>query len=634
VDFFASDAIKTLAIADGSLERGARQRIRKTLMAKAPAQKPATNPDVSSADVHSIRRLFLLGRFEPARAQRDYQWERPQWSDFLSDMENAFRIAGNQLDAPQEQIEEEAPPPPPAKKGGKVAKEPVADLSPVRKLAIGQALSHYYLGHVLLMPRTDASQFLIYDGQQRLTTITLLLCALRDGAGGDGDWYPIQQVLRTPPPENLPRLTIATRGGALKRIGESLNGTTPPSNRPGFIPADYRMYEAAQFFLARTKDWAPAKRETFANFVLDSVFVTLTQIRDRRVAEYAYITINTRGRALENKDIVKGHFVQLASQLSLGEANDIADEWKKLEQKAGRHLDQILRMTFMIDYREAAAFDFGAQIMDYFADEKQLPEVRNWLSNRLFAITDLHRKLILDPARIDVLEPPLSSIRRMTFLPWEEWQALAFRFAERDDKAPVRFAQSIQALERWCFSMNLLDVSDRRLVEAMIQAMNQIDDKKDPFGHGGVLRMSAAYRERVVNRLADGQITDSARRGAHVRWLETLYWPASAVNFAATNGSSVEHVLPQRPTDQWLKDFPQAINIHAEQFGNLCLIPKALNEGLGNDQYQAKRKALKGLAIHYKSAHEVAKSTIWTMATVQARNDKLKALAVAALGLK
>jgi len=602
-------------------------------MAKTPAPKAATNPHPSSAEVHSIRQLFLLGRFEPARAQRDYQWERPQWSDFLSDVENAFRIAGNQLPAASEKIEpDEAPPP--AKKGGRTAKEPVAVLSPVRKLAAGQALSHYYLGHVLLMPRQLADQFLIYDGQQRLTTITLLLCALRDGAGGDGDWYPIQQVLRTPPPENLPRLTIATRGGALKRIGESLNGTTPPSNRPGFIPADYRMYEAAQFFLARTKDWAPSKRETFANFVLDHVFVTTTMIRDRRVAEYAYITINTRGRALENKDIVKGHFVQLASQLSLGEANEVAEEWRKLEQKSGRHLDQILRMTFMIDYRQPAAFDFGAQIMDYFSDEKQLPEVRNWLSTRLFAIADLHRKYILEPARNDVLEPSLASMRRMTFLPWEEWQSLAFRIAERDEKAPVRFASSILALERWCFSMNLLDVSDRRLAEAMIAAMDQIDDKQDPFAHGGVLRLSAAYRARVVNRLQDGQITDAARRGAHVRWLEALYWPAAAVNFSATNGSSVEHVLPQRPTEQWLKDFPQAINIHAEQFGNLCLIPKALNEGLGNDQYKTKRAALKALPAHYKSAHDVAKSTSWTMASVQTRNERLKVLAISALGLK
>jgi hypothetical protein len=249
-------------------------------------------------------------------------------------------------------------------------------------------------------------------------------------------------------------------------------------------------------------------------------------------------------------------------------------------------------------------------------------------------MADLFRKFILDPGREDVLPGPLSSIRRMTFLPWEEWQALVFRFAERDDKAPVRFTQSVQALERWCYAMNLLDVSDRRLIEQMIAALDQIDDKKDPFGHGGVLRLSAAYKERVANRLQDGQITDSARRGAHVRWLETLYWPQTAVNFSATNGSSVEHVLPQRPTDQWLRDFPQAINIHAEQFGNLCLIPKAVNEGLGNDQYQAKRKALKGLAVTYKSAHEVAKNAAWTMATVQARNEKLKALALTGLGLK
>jgi len=32
----------------------------------------------------------------------------------------------------------------------------------------------------------------------------------------------------------------------------------------------------------------------------------------------------------------------------------------------------------------------------------------------------------------------------------------------------------------------------------------------------------------------------SERRGAHVRWLETLFWPESAVNFTGTNDCSVE----------------------------------------------------------------------------------------------
>jgi hypothetical protein len=105
------------------------------------------------------------------------------------------------------------------------------------------------------------------------------------------------------------------------------------------------------------------------------------------------------------------------------------------------------------------------------------------------------------------------------------------------------------------------------------------------------------------------------------------------VNFTATNGSSVEHVLPRRPTGQWLTDFPEAINIHAEQFGNLCLVPKSMNEGVGNSDYAAKLAEFGTLPETYKSALEVATFPNWTMAAVHQRTDRLCKLASQALGL-
>jgi len=133
---------------------------------------------------------------------------------------------------------------------------------------------------------------------------------------GDGDWLSIQQVLRTP----RRRTSRADSGDARRRaarIVSLLNGTRPPSNTSAFSPADRLMYEGAGFLLDRVSRWSEQKRRAFADFMLDGVFATVTQMRERRVAEYAYITINTRGRALENKDIIKGHFNQLASRVSL-----------------------------------------------------------------------------------------------------------------------------------------------------------------------------------------------------------------------------------------------------------------------------------------------------------------------------
>lgn len=592
-------------------------------MARSPQQ--TTAPE---SRVLSIRALFLLGRFEPARAQRDYQWERPQWNDLLLDFLSAFRLAGRDPDAQLDTGEADGDETP----KDTVTKEPIAPARAIRQTPRPGGLSHYYLGHVLLHPRPQAAeQYLIYDGQQRFTTLTLLLCALRDAAGQDGEWYAIQEVLRTPPPANHPRLTVSTRGSALAGIVDTLFGTTTPSN-VALSRAGQLMVGAARFFLDAIKVWSEARRRAFATFLLDNVFVTVTMMRERRVVEYAYITINTRGRALENKDIIKGHFIQLASRESLTGANEMSDKWAALERLAGKRLDELLRTAFLLDYRRPPTFDFGAQMMDCFDDESKLEEVREWVSVRLPAIVELHKTLILAPAQQGVLPPPACSIRRLLFLGWPYWQALALRFAERDVRAPKRFAGSMRALEQWAFSINLLDVEDEHLVEMIVEALDQ-SDTIDPFGPGGALRLSRNWKERVRSRLQDGQIRDARRRGAHVRWLESLYWPASLVNFGATNDSSVEHVLPQRPTGQWLADFPKGIHISSEQFGNLCLVPKDVNEKLGNQQYAEKRKAYRALPKHFKSAHDVADAAKWTIAAVEARNEALRLKALQALGL-
>jgi hypothetical protein len=204
---------------------------------------------------------------------------------------------------------------------------------------------------------------------------------------------------------------------------------------------------------------------------------------------------------------------------------------------------------------------------------------------------------------------------------------------DRDRRAPGRLQESIAGLTRWAFAINLLGTSDADIVRAVLNALDQIDQRIDPLKRGRALSLSVNWQERVRQRLKDGQITDEARRGAHVRWLETLLSPESAVDFRPTNDTSVEHVLPRSATGQWRTDFPEAINVWTEMFGNLCLVPKEVNSRVGNDQFAAKKEALAALEPYFRSAHDVAKTKAWTMAAVRDRNDRLERVALRGLGL-
>ena len=570
------------------------------------------------AQTLSIRTLFALGQFEPARLQRDYQWEEEHWHTLLVDLLAAFKDAG--LDpgdeTPPERDEQEEDQP------GK-ADAPAAALpagAPRKKLPRAAPLSCYYLGHMLLMPRQAEGRFYIYDGQQRLTTLTLLLCALRENPGEFAMWNGIQHALWTAPPNVQARLDIPTYGKALKTLLRP-GGIEAGLDARRIEHADERMFAGAKFFAAMTRSWAHRRWQAFAEFLLDNVFVTVTRTRDRRVLEYAYMTINMRGKPLDQNSILKGHFVQLGSRQSLTAATQMATHWDRLEKVTGDRLGHIMQMALLLDFNEAPVLDFATRVMDHFDDEAKLAEAEHWISQRLPDLAKLHATWILEPGRANETRSPITELRRMSFLPWRYWQAIVFAFAERDKNEPKRFALSIAGLERWAFLVNLIDVDDTWILNNVVEVLEQISAGYDPLDRRtkGRLCVSVNWKKRAKAALRDGQVKDKHRRAAQVRWIETLYWPVDAVNFLATNDSSVEHVLPRRPNGQWLEDFKEHRHIDAERFGNYCLIPRKLNDDLSNGQYAAKRAAYQTLPPHFRSANEVASVEMWTPATLAAR---------------
>src|SRR5690606_5279517 len=115
-------------------------------------------------------------------------------------------------------------------------KKPIRILSALK-------VSHFYLGHVILFRQRQGDSFFIYDGQQRLTTLTLLLCALRDAPKGREGWQSIQEILRTSDKEA--RLTLPAVRGAnpLVQILSALNGTDLPARNQGMSLVAQRIFQ-------------------------------------------------------------------------------------------------------------------------------------------------------------------------------------------------------------------------------------------------------------------------------------------------------------------------------------------------------------------------------------------------------
>lgn len=582
---------------------------------------------VISSKALPLEALFSKGRFEPAVAQRAYEWDEPQWRDLLRDLTNSFAAAG--LDpGPSKKEPEIVEPSSSADDATDIGDDQQPTPKPMSVAPLqGSPPDSYFLGQMVLWPRRGEASFYIYDGQQRLTTLTLLLCAMRDGQSEIAAWQPLQEMLRTS--EKLARLTLGT-GSRLASIVDGLGETAYPKNYKALSPENKRLYRAANYFSQHLKAWEPARIQAFVKFVRERVIIVATEITDRRLAQTAYVTLNTRGLPLSSSDILKGHLAQFVAQYSLVQSNEVVARWDALANSAKGDLEAFLKAADFHWFGRYRASDFGLEIMEQFRDEADVGLAMTWVSEELPRLHAIYKEIHEYRTMPEFAGAPLR-FRRLSFLPWQHWVPFAMVVLEKYSKTSKSRAPALRELERWCFVVNLLGWDDETIADRIAKGIAQLRDRQNPFLGGREMFVTSTQRKQAMRRLEDGQFDDRHRRRAHVRWLETQLWDGERVPERAVQREvTVEHVLPRRASGQWEVDFPNNLAIYAEKIGNLCLVPR---DELKAEQFAVKRPAYLAFDPQHRSVHDVAKYETWNAAAVDDRTEKLRLIAANALRL-
>jgi hypothetical protein len=215
-------------------------------------------------ELRTIRELFAGGdRYTIPIYQRKYAWGAEQIEQLIRDIQDAYE--------------------PEAHESGTGGEE------------------NYFLGNVVCRDRTgrDAGvggrDFEVVDGQQRLTTLHLLLSFLKaSGAGSFGDHQGRLQY------ESRPKATEA-----LRRIGAS--GTPTAGEASAEEDAAIRQSEHVIQQFAHQN---PVVRTSgFTKFVLDNVTIVRAELPTETDLNRYFEIMNTRGQQLQQVDIVKARLM-------------------------------------------------------------------------------------------------------------------------------------------------------------------------------------------------------------------------------------------------------------------------------------------------------------------------------------
>ena len=202
----------------------------------------------------------------------------------------------------------------------------------------------YFLGSLVL--HQEAEGYHVVDGQQRITTLYILIAALRD------HFKELDPAAQTLPLDNAIRDAFVGKGGevdfryrvtpqyselatVMKAIGDEAGRhlTVPDSKSPGYNLV--RAYEYCDSFLKnRFGEDLDAIRKFFG-FMWDSVELISIETQDMKTAFTIFETINDRGVGLDALDLLKNLLFRETNREERSELNALWREMLKALREGG-----------------------------------------------------------------------------------------------------------------------------------------------------------------------------------------------------------------------------------------------------------------------------------------------------------
>lgn len=584
----------------------------------------------------AVAELFRADAIEPASVQRAFQWTGDHARVFLEDLTKAAS-----RHAPPEPVQVENIEIAPSEELGGFPELDAPDVELV------EGPDGYFLGPMVIHALSgEPETFIVFDGLQRITTLTILLAVLRDllsVAGPSTDPVRDRLAACVTTPDSGPRLRARGDQNAMARFiqpaGAAVSLRRSFRNRPN---ARARILEIAADFRDRLKGEPQETLRSLASFLLDRVSVCAIDPGDAVMGRQIFVTINDRGLRLDQSDIFR-------SQLGLimGEDEDGLDRlmarWRKVEER-------------LPDIGQRQAFLQAADVLQrhQWADQRGLTDlgehlIANHTAQSIFQwVDDLELQAAswqrLQRARApDCADGLCDVLRRLHIFDWPEWHPLALFYIDRAQQAErenqlyrVGLAQTrLGELVDACMAITLAGLSAQVRQTVVRRALRDFRDQRNPLREGGPLRLLPDQRRRARETVS-GPIYLPEIYRPFVRWLEASMWTDAPVP-GWILATTTEHVLPRAvpPGSEWLRDFPHedTRSAMAHRCGNLACLEWSLNEEADRRDFGPKKDVYARSEWMPRTLQRVLLTPRWDAATLTARSDEIAAFTIARLGL-
>lgn len=504
----------------------------------------------------------------------------------------------------------------------------------------------YFLGSIVLCSKEYKDDgcgiYDVIDGQQRLTSIIMLIAAIRDLIDNQ-EYKKVLSDLIYQKPNVLMGIKESIRVKARGKEEEFFkkyiltNGGTElvkDLDMEELSEAKQNMVNAIEVFrdsfFNENGELLEEKLNEFIVYLLQKVVLVVITTESFTSAFRLFNVINARGLPLTDSDLLKSENLRVMNPEIRKEYTDI---WESHEQDLGKEkLDQIIgfmrTMKLKNKVEESVYEEFSKKI---FRNEPEYLGVN--FVNHLTAVKALYDKYIIDGNLEGVSEEEKSYYKNLInimreFLPYDDWMAAVIRFAEKfnDDKLVLEF---VKVLEKrlvidWVNGNSFADRLNRvyGILEA-IEEKDSLEEIKEAPVFLYDLERTTAYFENALNDIdfySKGRMM--IPKYIFVR-LDMEKRPNEVLDYS--DKIMIEHVLPRNAKEAYWKDNFSADQRRnwANKFGNLVIITGAKNTRANNKPFAEKVEQYLSKKSDFAITKEVLELSDWNMDSLKDRHESL-----------
>ena len=546
-----------------------------------------TAKEQSLAKIFSDDYVFTIPGY-----QRPYAWGRDQAQELLDDLLGALASAPDQLS-------EAAP---------------------------------YFLGSIVLIKSEASPEATVVDGQQRLTTLTLLLSAIRATLENE-DWqkditgciYEKGNLVKAT--QARYRLLLRERDrDFFRQYVQHENGLSDLAQLNSVLPdAQARLRANALVFIEGLTKLSQAQLVKLVQFIITRCYLVTVATPDLDSAYRIFGVLNSRGLDLSATDILKAEIIG-GIEPALRDA--YTEKWEDEEEDLGREEFGDLFSHIRMVYRKAKPQ--GTLLKEFKEHVVAERQPRSLVDDLLLPMAKAFAEICdADYSSTKHAEQVNEHLRWLNRLEFKDWVPPALAHFVRYRQKPEAVLAFFRDLERLSYSMlaRKTGVNDR--IERFSALTGAIEEGSDLVNATSPMQLSPEEQQETYDALNGPLYATHSPRALSLLLLRVDHLLSDGSASYQHSVVSVEHVMPQQPAPnsqwvRWVADMT-AYQSWVHRLGNLALLSRKKNSSASNRDFAWKKSVYftKGGTSAFVLTTQVLQHEEWTVAVLQQRQSDL-----------